>query len=126
MAGIFGPTSPADDFTVDSFGVRGPVGPCPLGPLGPWTAGAAYVAGPPASYVSQGVASYACTVDHTAGVFADDLAAGRWALVVQAFTQEALNAAATAALAALIAGLSQALPPTVGVLWNDGGSLSIS
>ncbi len=26
MAGIFGPSSPADDFTVDSFGVRGPAG----------------------------------------------------------------------------------------------------
>lgn len=126
MAGIFGPTSPADDFTIDSFGVRGPRGPSPLGPLGDWTAGATYVAGPPASFVTHGAASYVCTSSHTAGVFADDLAAGLWVLALQAFTPQALAAAATAALVALIASLPTVLPAVSGQLWNDGGTLAIS
>lgn len=41
-------------------------------------------------------------------------------------TQAALSAAAASALATLIAGLPTTLPQTSGVLWNDGGALSIS
>ena len=125
MTGIFGPTSPADDFVVDSFGVRGPTGPSPLSPLAPWMAGTPYVIGPPASFVAWGGNCYACVVDHTATVFATDLANGCWVLAL-AVSQAALNAAAAAALQSLIANAPTTPPPTAGELWSDGGSLSVS
>ena len=43
-----------------------------------WTTGVAFVAGPPASTVTQGGETYVCLVDHTSGTFATDLAASKW------------------------------------------------
>ena len=59
----------------------GPAGPGPLTPVSPWVTGTAYVVGPPASYVSINGSSFECLVPHTAGVFATDLAAGKWGTV---------------------------------------------
>ena len=123
MTGIFGPTSPADDFTVDSFGVRGPTGPSPLSPLAPWAAGTPYVAGPPASFVSWQGVCYVCMGPHTSTVFAADLATGLWALAFQV-TPAALQAAAAAAL--LSTPLPTKRPSTSGLLWNNNGTPAIS
>lgn len=55
----------------------------PLGrfePVGPWATGTAYLA---RDLVSQGRGSYVALADHTAGAFADDLAAGLWLAVAK-------------------------------------------
>lgn len=49
----------------------------------PWATGASYVVGPPSSLVTQGGNSYVCVVPHVAGVFATDLAAGKWVQVTK-------------------------------------------
>ena len=59
-------------------GVPGPTGPAPYGPLTPWVAGASYVAGPPASYVSYNNEAYVCLANHTSSTFSTDLASGYW------------------------------------------------
>ncbi len=93
MPGIFGPITPADDFVVDSFGVRGAAGPVPLSGIVAWATGQRYVAGPPASFVSVAGSSYACTVGHTSSSFAADLAAGFWLIVASAADAQAALAA---------------------------------
>ena len=45
---------------------------------GTWTTGTAYKATPHREWVIQGGTAYVCAVDHTAGTFATDLAAGKW------------------------------------------------
>ena len=45
---------------------------------GNWTTGTAYKATPHREWVIQGGTAYVCAVDHTAGTFATDLAAGKW------------------------------------------------
>lgn len=70
------------DFTI-------PTGATPLKPIEAWVTGTDYVAGPPASFVSQGGSAYECLVDHTSGTFATDLAAGKWGLVASKGTDGA-------------------------------------
>lgn len=43
-----------------------------------WITATAYVAGPPASVVTQGGETYVCLTSHTSGTFATDLAAAKW------------------------------------------------
>ncbi|WP_407122732.1 hypothetical protein [Bradyrhizobium sp. STM 3561] len=62
---------------------KGDTGATPLLPVAAWLTATAYVAGPPASYVTNGGSSYMCLVSHTSGTFATDLAAGKWGLVAQ-------------------------------------------
>lgn len=45
---------------------------------GNWTTGTAYKATPHREWVIQSGTAYVCAVDHTAGTFATDLAAGKW------------------------------------------------
>ncbi|MCP1765395.1 hypothetical protein [Bradyrhizobium japonicum] len=65
---------------------KGDTGATPLLPVAAWVTATAYVAGPPASYVTNGGSSYMCLTSHTSGTFATDLAAGKWGLVSQAGT----------------------------------------
>lgn len=74
-----GPAGPAGADGAD--GADGATGPAPLKPIEAWATATAYVAGPPASFVSQSGSSYECLVDHTSGTFSTDLAAGKWGLV---------------------------------------------
>lgn len=67
----------------------GSTGATPLLPVAAWLTATAYVAGPPASYVTNGGSSYMCLVSHTSGTFATDLAAGKWGLVAQGGTNGA-------------------------------------
>lgn len=69
-----------DSATVDAGVVKGPAS---LAPLTTWATATAYTVGPPASFVRSGTGSYECLVSHTSGTFATDLAAGKWALIVQ-------------------------------------------
>lgn len=68
-------------------GIMGPQGPIgvtgaePFSVPTPWVTGTPYVQGPPASAVTQGGSTYICLVDHTAGTFATDLAAGKWRVI---------------------------------------------
>src|SRR5215831_21233399 len=49
-----------------------------------WATATAYTATPPpAQCVLNAGSSYVCTVSHTSGTFATDLAAGKWALIAQ-------------------------------------------
>lgn len=45
---------------------------------GTWTTGTAYKATPHREWVIESGTAYVCAVDHTAGTFATDLAAGKW------------------------------------------------
>lgn len=47
---------------------------------GPWVTATAYA---PSDIVSQGGASYVCTVAHTSGTFATDLAAAKWQVMAE-------------------------------------------
>ncbi|MBR0879605.1 hypothetical protein ACVMGC_001003 [Bradyrhizobium barranii subsp. barranii] len=68
-------------------GIQGIQGP--IGPVGPeawllpvaWATATAYTTVSPKSVVTTGGSTYVCAVSHTSGVFATDLAAGKWALV---------------------------------------------
>jgi hypothetical protein len=61
----------------------GNTGPLSLNPVAAWVTAHSYVAGPPADYVTINGSSYMCLVAHMSGVFATDLAAGKWGLVAQ-------------------------------------------
>src|SRR5216683_5375811 len=56
----------------------GATGPAPWSPPAAWLTATAYVAGPPASVVTQAGETYVCLVSHTSGTFATDLAAAKW------------------------------------------------
>jgi hypothetical protein len=70
------------EIQVFALGLPGAAGPLPWTLPSEWTATRGYVAGPPASLVTQSGAAYVCATTHTAGVFAEDLEAGKWALVL--------------------------------------------
>jgi hypothetical protein len=55
-----------------------------------WTTGTAFTAG--SSTVFQGSGFYRCLVTHTSGVFATDLAAGKWQLIVNLAAVPLVNA----------------------------------
>lgn len=59
-------------------GAPGATGPAAWLPPAAWLTATAYVAGPPASVVTQGGETYVCLISHTSGVFATDLGAGKW------------------------------------------------
>lgn len=63
-------------------GTTGATGPVPYFPIVAWATAQAYVAGAPASLVQYSGSAYECIVSHTSGVFATDLAANKWRLVV--------------------------------------------
>jgi hypothetical protein len=65
-----------------------------LAPALPWITGAAYSAN---ASVTHGSAFYRCLLAHTSGVFATDLAAGKWVLIVD-FATIALVAASMIAV----------------------------
>jgi hypothetical protein len=62
-------------------GDKGDTGAVPLKPIAAWVTGTGYVAGPPADFLSQAGSSYEVLINHTAGAFATDLAAGKLGLV---------------------------------------------
>jgi hypothetical protein len=87
-AGIAGPTgavgatgSTGAAGTNGTNGTNGATGPTQLSPAVVWSTATAYVIGPPASYVTINGSSYMCLVSHTSGIFATDLAAGKWIAV---------------------------------------------
>lgn len=65
------------DLTIPK-GDQGVAGPVPWAPIVAWTTGMACASVAPSTQVSYGNEAYVCTVAHTAGTFASDLAAGRW------------------------------------------------
>jgi hypothetical protein len=65
---------------------------------GAWVGGTAYVVG---DLVLQGGIVYVCMVAHTAGVFATDLAAGKWGQVTANATAATTSFAPTATIAAI-------------------------
>ncbi len=69
--------------TNGATGATGDTGPAAWAVPAAWVTGHAYVAGPPASVVTQGGETYVCLVSHTAGTFATDLAAAKWIKVAQ-------------------------------------------
>lgn len=87
---VFEPsTSEYSRLTVQSLidnlpeGPPGAAGPAAWSPPVAWLTATAYVAGPPASVVTEGGETYVCLISHTSGVFATDLAASRWIKVAQ-------------------------------------------
>jgi hypothetical protein len=65
---------------------------------GDWATGLAYVATPKRDWVMQGGLAYAAVTNHTSGVFATDLAAGRWMAIDLLQMQNALAAAGNGGL----------------------------
>lgn len=61
-----------------STGSTGATGPAAWSAPAAWLTATAYVAGPPASVVTQGGETYVCLIAHTSGTFATDLAASKW------------------------------------------------
>jgi hypothetical protein len=55
-------------------------------PRGPWASLATYIRG---DFVTQAGGSYFCVIPHTAGVFATDLAAGKWMALSSLTTADA-------------------------------------
>jgi hypothetical protein len=55
-------------------------------PRGPWASLATYIRG---DFVTQAGGSYFCVIPHTAGVFASDLAAGKWMALSSLTTADA-------------------------------------
>lgn len=64
-----------------SAGATGATGPAAWTAVTAWLTATAYVAGPPASVVTQGGETYVCLTSHTSGTFATDLAAVKWVKV---------------------------------------------
>lgn len=90
-----------------------------------WVTATAYVAGPPASFVSQGGSSYSCLISHTSGTFATDLAAGKWGLVAAA-ASIGLTGAPIVILTTGQSNFTQApalawSPATNATVWNFSG-----
>jgi len=80
---------------------------------GNWTTGTAYKATPQREWVIQGGTAYVCAVDHTAGTFATDLAAGKW-----------INADAVQLVAELASTLSNKGAGMVALDYLTDGSLA--
>lgn len=89
--------------------------------IAPWATGTAYTVGPPASFVSQGGASYACRVSHTAGTFATDLGAGKWGLVA-AKGQDGNGTGTVSTTGSVTAGRLAVFADNTGTLIADGGA----
>jgi hypothetical protein len=70
---------------------------------GAWITATAYAA---KDLISQGGLNYVCVAAHTAGVFATDLAAGRWLLIQSGIDAATANTLADARIAALALQLS--------------------
>lgn len=77
----------ASDLTAGYWGIiaNGGITPFVL-PVAAWVTATAYVAGPPASVVTDAGSSYVCLTAHTSGTFATDLGAGKWLLLAEAGT----------------------------------------
>jgi hypothetical protein len=72
-------------------GVIGNTGPAAWLPPVAWLTATNYTVGPPASVVTFSGETYVCLITHTSGVFATDLAAGKWIKVAQKGTGDLLS-----------------------------------
>lgn len=104
---------------------KGDTGSAPLLPVAAWVTATSYVAGPPASYVTNGGSSYTCLVSHTSGTFASDLAAGKWGLVAQAGTN-APTYGGTSTTSLTIGTGSKAFTTQAGLAYVDGARVRAS
>jgi hypothetical protein len=88
---------------------------------GSWLTGTAYAKG---DVVLQNSLVYVCIVAHTSGVFADDLAAGKWGQVTASSAASTISFSPTATLSAVnvqaaIVELDSDLRPAISLLNRD-------
>lgn len=96
------------------------VGPLPFGTPTPWVTATAYTATAPASAVLFAGSSYVCEVSHAAGVFATDLAAGKWRLLA-AKGADGTGVGNVNTTGAVVGGRLAAYADTSGNLIQDSG-----
>lgn len=119
------PTNVAYWGLLAAAGVTGATGPAALKPVASWLTATAYVAGPPADYVTINGSSYQCLVAHTSGTFATDLAAGKWGLVAQAGVNAPTYGGTSTTSLAIGTG-AKALTTQTGLAYTNGARVRAS
>lgn len=110
------------DFTIPEGdkGDQGDPGPAAWATPVAWSTAQNFTATAPRSAVTQAGETYVCLVPHTSGVFATDLAAGKW-IKVAAKGADGLGVGDTVGPAGATAGHIATFADTTGKLLADGG-----
>lgn len=90
-----------------------------------WLTATAYVAGPPASVVTQGGETYVCLTSHTSGTFATDLAAAKW-IKVSAKGVDAPTYGGTSTTSLAIGTGSKPFTTQAGLAYTNGARVRAS
>lgn len=104
---------------------KGDTGPAAWTAPAAWLTATAYVAGPPASVVTQSGETYVCLTSHTSGTFATDLAAGKW-LKVATKGADAPVYGGTSTTSLTIGTGSKVFTTQAGLAYQDGARVRAS